>query len=44
MFLPFLMVLLICDLCMCQADLLAGVECEYDPVGYLVLDPQYCDR
>jgi len=25
-------------------DLLAGVECDHDPVGYIIPDPLYCDR
>jgi len=25
-------------------DLLAGVECDLDPVGYIIPDPLYCDR
>ena len=44
MLLSCLAVFLLCRLAMCQADLLAGVECEIDPVGYLVPDPEYCNR
>ena len=44
MFSPFIPMVLMSQLMVSKADLLANVQCDEDPVGYIVPDPTYCDR